>query len=362
MVFGVRGKGVSTKAAKPSTKAAAAGGQSNHKKGTKKTSGVTTSSASTMAGSTATGGTKQTRVTLGIKPTKSSKLARSESSSRVSSRASIASSIGDDREDREGAGAREQASTGSKSREKSSVLDQELVAIETDTDLTLTKNTAEEETAPYGGLEDKYAQEDDAPKDPALDPNTPEQAEDEEDEDSVDEEMMMEKMDEEHNGGDEEVALDPTEAAEDGHTDGDAVDKHHRSPKSQASKMMPWKRGSNSNSNSNNNEREHPQERKENESSSKSGERTPRSAARSTSRSKNRSKNRSRPKDTDAYDDDGHPKSKFKKKVEEGVEEVQGTTQDILLSVFQVCCAFALRGKEINGFVREIDNARAELR
>lgn len=61
-------------------------------------------------------------------------------------------------------------------------------------------------------------------------------------------------------------------------------------------------------------------------------------------------------------DADGADCGGLKKKLQDSVEEVQGTTQDILLSVFQVCCAFALRGQEINNFVREIDNARAELR
>ena len=43
------------------------------------------------------------------------------------------------------------------------------------------------------------------------------------------------------------------------------------------------------------------------------------------------------------------------------IEEVHGTTQDILLSLFQVCCAFALMGKEVDGFVGEIEEARNEL-
>ena len=43
------------------------------------------------------------------------------------------------------------------------------------------------------------------------------------------------------------------------------------------------------------------------------------------------------------------------------IEEVHGTTQDILLSLFQVCCAFALMGKEVDGFVGEIEDARNEL-
>eukprot|EP00562_Extubocellulus_spinifer_P029028 CAMPEP_0178639688 /NCGR_PEP_ID=MMETSP0698-20121128/15597_1 /TAXON_ID=265572 /ORGANISM="Extubocellulus spinifer, Strain CCMP396" /LENGTH=428 /DNA_ID=CAMNT_0020280039 /DNA_START=243 /DNA_END=1529 /DNA_ORIENTATION=+ len=65
---------------------------------------------------------------------------------------------------------------------------------------------------------------------------------------------------------------------------------------------------------------------------------------------------------TDAQGDGSEVGGGIKKKFENGVEEVHGTTQDILLSVFQICCAFALRGKEINDFVKEIDNARAELR
>ena len=68
---------------------------------------------------------------------------------------------------------------------------------------------------------------------------------------------------------------------------------------------------------------------------------------------------------TNAHGNDcgvGGVRGQIKEKIENGVEEVQGTTQDILLSVFQICCAFALRGKEINDFVKEIDNARAELR
>eukprot|EP00561_Arcocellulus_cornucervis_P013575 CAMPEP_0185801434 /NCGR_PEP_ID=MMETSP1322-20130828/1430_1 /TAXON_ID=265543 /ORGANISM="Minutocellus polymorphus, Strain RCC2270" /LENGTH=391 /DNA_ID=CAMNT_0028497129 /DNA_START=333 /DNA_END=1508 /DNA_ORIENTATION=- len=43
------------------------------------------------------------------------------------------------------------------------------------------------------------------------------------------------------------------------------------------------------------------------------------------------------------------------------IKEVHGTTQDILLSLFQVCCAFALMGKEVDGFVGEIEDARNEL-
>lgn len=65
---------------------------------------------------------------------------------------------------------------------------------------------------------------------------------------------------------------------------------------------------------------------------------------------------------TDARGNDSGVGGGIKKKFENGVEEVHGTTQDILLSVFQICCAFALRGTEINDFVKEIDNARAELR
>ena len=43
------------------------------------------------------------------------------------------------------------------------------------------------------------------------------------------------------------------------------------------------------------------------------------------------------------------------------IEEVHGTTKDILLSLFQVCCVFALMGKEVDGFVGEIEDARNEL-
>lgn len=419
MVFGMKSKASATKATKPSPKKIAAGqptprssannAAAGRKKGLKKSSGVAASSSSTVGASTGSGGSKQTKKTLGVKSTSSnsklktttvtlkrstgsmgtSRSANSRSSSRASSRASVASSIADDIEEREGVDVREQAPARSK-REKSSVvqaLEQELAAVsdgigeaKNDSNAAL-RNTAEEETAPYGGLEDKYALDDGVAEDPPLDPNALEEAKDDEEEGSYNEENVVDDGD---TGND--AALNPTKMADGGAAPaGDAIaDRHHRSPKSPPPKARASRRSSN--------EREHPQDRKEKTKSPKPRERTPRDhhhknrhQARSpqSTRPTSRSKSRNRPRrndadrvdeylktrDTDAYDEDNDtynpdapPKSRFKEKMEEGVEEVHGTTQDILLSVFQVCCAFALRGKEINGFVREIDNARAELR
>lgn len=420
MVFGMKSKASATKATKPSPKKTAAGqptprsGANNaaaasRKKGLKKSSGVAASSSSTQGASTASGGTKQTKKTLGVKSTSSnsklktttvtlkrstgsmstSRSAHSQSSSKADSRASVASSHVDDIEQREGADVREQAPKGSK-REKSSVvqaLEQELaVASEGSAEAkngsdAAARNNVEEETAPYGGLEDKYALDDGVAEDPPLDPNALEAAKDDEEEDSYDEDKIVGEDNED--GNDEGAGLNPTQAAGDGQTAApDAVaDRHHRSPKSPPSKARTTRRSSN--------EREHSQDRKEKKNPTKPRERTPRDhhhrhrhrarsppSARPTSRTKGRSRPRRndadrvdeylKTRDANSYDEDdatdAPPKSRFKKKVEEGVEEVHGTTQDILLSVFQVCCAFALRGKEINGFVREIDNARAELR
>ena len=414
MVFGMKSKASATKATKPSPKKTAAGqhtprsGANNaaaasRKKGLKKSSGVAASSSSTQGASTASGGTKQTKKTLGVKSTSSnsklktttvtlkrstgsmstSRSAHSQSSSKASSRASVASSIVDDIEEREGADVREQAPKGSK-REKSSVvqaLEQELAVASEGSADAAARNNVEEETAPYGGLEDKYALDDGGAEDPPLDPNALEAAKDDEEEDSYDEDKIVGEDNDDDN--DEDAGLNPTQAAGDGQTAAaDAVaDRHHRSPKSPPSKARTTRRSSN--------EREHSQDRKEKKKPTKPRERTPRDqhhrhphrarsppSARPTSRTKGRSRPRRndadrvdeylKTRDANSYDEDdatdAPPKSRFKKKVEEGVEEVHGTTQDILLSVFQVCCAFALRGKEINGFVREIDNARAELR
>ena len=415
MVFGMKSKAGATKATKPSTKKTVAGqptprssanngAAAGRKKGLKKSSGVGASSSSTVGASTGSGGSKQTKKTLGVKSTSSnsklktttvtlkrstgsmstSRSANSRSSSRASSRASVASSIADDIEEREGADVREQASAGSK-RENSSVvqaLEQELAAesdggneAKNDSN-AVARNNVEEETAPYGGLEDKYALDDGVAEDPPLDPNALEEAKDDEEEGSCNEENVV---DDDDTGDD--AAMNPTEATGDGHA---VADRHHRSPRSPPSKAR-GNRGSSK-------EREHPKDRKEKTKSPKPRERTPRDhhhrnrhqarspqSARPTSRTKSRNRPRRndadrvdeylRTRDTDAFDEDDDTynpdapsKSRFKKKMEEGVEEVHGTTQDILLSVFQVCCAFALRGKEINGFVREIDNARAELR
>ena len=415
MVFGMKSKAGATKATKPSPKKTAAvqptprsstnnGAAAGRKKGLKKSSGVGASSSSTVGVSTGSGGSKQTKKTLGVKSTSSnsklktttvtlkrstgsmstSRSANSRSSSRASSRASIASSIADDIEEREGADVREQEPAGS-TREKSSVvqaLEQELTAVpdgsgEANNDSNpAARNTVEEETAPYGGLEDKYALDDGVAEDPPLDPNALEEAKDDEEEGSCNEENVV---DDDDTGDD--AALNPTEATGDGHA---VADRHHRSPKSPPSKARGNRRSSK--------EREHPKDRKEKTKSPKPRERTPRDhhhrnrhqarspqSARPTSRTKSRNRPRRndadrvdeylKTRDTDAFDEDDDTynpdapsKSRFKKKMEEGVEEVHGTTQDILLSVFQVCCAFALRGKEINEFVREIDNARAELR
>ena len=410
MVFGMRSKAGATKATKPSPKktavvqptrrSSANNGAAVRKKGLKKSTGVatSTSSSSTLTASTGTGGSKQTKKTLGIKSTSgNSKLktatvtlkrstgslsADSRSYSRTSSRASVASSIADDIEEREGADVREQEPDGSE-REKSSVLqalEQELGAVPDGSGEAENDSNAavvEEETAPYGGLEDKYAL-DDGVADPPLDPNALDEAKDDEEEDSYNEESFVDNDD----TGDDD-GLNPTETA----AAGDAnAHRHYRSPKSPPPRARANRRRSN--------EREYPQDRREKTKSPRRRERIPRDhrhrnrhqgrspqSARPTSpiKSRNRSRRNNadraneylKTRDTDAYkydedydiyNPDVPLTTRVKKKVEEGVEEVHGTTQDILLSVFQVCCAFALRGKEINGFVREIDNARTELR
>ena len=408
MVFGMRSKAGATKATKPSPKktavvqptrrSSANNGAAVRKKGLKKSTGVATSSSST---STGTGGSKQTKKTLGIKSTSgNSKLktatvtlkrstgslsADSRSYSRTSSRASVASSIADDIEEREGADVREQEPDGSE-REKSSVLqalEQELGAVPDGSGEAENDSNAavvEEETAPYGGLEDKYAL-DDGVADPPLDPNALDEANDDEEEDSYNEENFVDNDD----TGDDD-GLNPTEATGDGHAGDANAHRHYRSPKSPPPRARANRRRSN--------EREYPQDRREKTKSPRRRERIPRDhrhrnrhqgrspqSARPTSpiKSRNRSRRNNadraneylKTRDTDAYkydedydiyNPDVPLTTRVKKKVEEGVEEVHGTTQDILLSVFQVCCAFALRGKEINGFVREIDNARTELR
>lgn len=240
---------------------------------------------------------------------------------------------------------------------------------------TAARNVAEEDTAPYGGLEDKYASEFEsvAVENPPHDIDALEHSEEDNDEELYDE---------------EEKSYGKEKFIDDGYTheDAAATEPDNIAPDASADWQPRDERSLGSN------EREqHRQERKEKKRSFKSrkkdrrdrhrrsrsppSDRHRRARSPPSSRPTSRSRSRSRPRRNDAdrvneylksrdasYDEPDSPKNRFKQKVDEGVEEVHGTTQDILLSVFQVCCAFALRGKEINGFVREIDNARNELR
>ena len=415
MVFGKRSKFSATKAAtKPSKKVAAAinGGPSNsaaaannsasRKKGLKKTRTIGASSSATLtatvgASTVGSKGSRETKKTLGTKSTTSSKLktttiprkrsngstgtARSGTSSKASStrRSSIASSTVQGEEEREGTetGTREAPTENQRDMPVVEALEHEEELAATSEDSaeanngtnTAARNVVEEDTAPYGGLDDKYASESVAVENPPLDIDALVHSEEGNDEELYDEEEKSydeeRVIDDGYNTHADAAATEPDNIAPDASADWQPMDeKYHRSPRSLGS-----------------NEREqHHQERQEKKRPSKSRKKDRRDrhrrarsppSARPTSRSRGR--NRPRRNDADrvneylksrdaSYDEHDPPKNRFKQKVDEGVEEVHGTTQDILLSVFQVCCAFALRGKEINGFVREIDNARNELR
>jgi len=414
MVFGMRSKARATKAAtKPPKKvaaatngrpsntaaAAAANNSASRKKGLKKTRVVGASSSATLGTKSTTSSKLKTKTIPRKRSNGSMDTPRSGTYSKASGtsirtgRSSIASSTStvQGEEEREGAdtGTREAHTGNQRDAPVEEALEQELAAASEDSaeanDDThiAARNVAEEDTAPYGGLDDKYASESVAVENPPLDTHELEQSE--EDEESYDEESSDENKATDngyskswwfgYNTHEDAAATEPDNIAPDASAAWQAGDeKHHRSPRSSRTRSSTRSLGSN--------EREqHHQERQEKKRPSKSRkkasrDRHHRSGSPPSSRPTSRSRGRNRPRRNDAdrvneylknrdansYDEHDHPKSHFKQTVEEGVEEVHGTTQDILLSVFQVCCAFALRGKEINGFVREIDNARNELR
>ena len=412
MVFGMRSKARATKAAtKPPKKvaaatnggpfntAAAANNSASRKKGLKKTRVVGASSSATLGTKSTTSSKLKTKTIPRKRSNGSMDTPRSGTYSKASGtsirtgRSSIASSTStvQGEEEREGAdtGTREAHTGNQRDAPVEEALEQELAAASEDSaeanDDThiAARNVAEEDTAPYGGLDDKYASESVAVENPPLDTHELEQSE--EDEESYDEESSDENKATDngyskswwfgYNTHEDAAATEPDNIAPDASAAWQAGDeKHHQSPRSSRTRSSTRSLGSN--------EREqHHQERQEKKRPSKSRkkasrDRHHRSGSPPSSRPTSRSRGRNRPRRNDAdrvneylknrdansYDEHDHPKSHFKQTVEEGVEEVHGTTQDILLSVFQVCCAFALRGKEINGFVREIDNARNELR
>ena len=412
MVFGMRSKARATKAAtKPPKKvaaatnggpfntAAAANNSASRKKGLKKTRAAGASSSATLGTKSTTSSKLKTKTIPRKRSNGSMDTPRSGTYSKASGtsirtgRSSIASSTStvQGEEEREGAdtGTREAHTGNQRDAPVEEALEQELAAASEDSaeanDDThiAARNVAEEDTAPYGGLDDKYASESVAVENPPLDTHELEQSE--EDEESYDEESSDENKATDngyskswwfgYNTHEDAAATEPDNIAPDASAAWQAGDeKHHQSPRSSRTRSSTRSLGSN--------EREqHHQERQEKKRPSKSRkkasrDRHHRSGSPPSSRPTSRSRGRNRPRRNDAdrvneylknrdansYDEHDHPKSHFKQTVEEGVEEVHGTTQDILLSVFQVCCAFALRGKEINGFVREIDNARNELR
>ena len=417
MVFGMRSKARATKAAtKPPKKFAAAtnGGPSNtaaaaaaannnasRKKGLKKTRAVGASSSATLGTKSTTSSKLKTktiprkRSNGSVDTPRSGTYSKESSTSTRTGRSSIASTTStvQGEEEREGTdtGTREAHTGNQRDAPVEEALEQELAAASEDNaeanDDThiAARNVAEEDTAPYGGLDDKYASESVAVENPPLDTHELEQSEEDDDEEAYDEESSDEDkaIDNGYNKSwwfgysthEDAAPTEPDTIAPDASAAWQAGDeKHHRSPRSSRTRSSTRSLGSN--------EREqHLQERQEKKRPSKSRNKAPRdrhrrSGSPPSSRPTSRSRGRNRPRRNDAdrvneylknrdansYDEHDRPKSHFKQKVEEGVEEVQGTTQDILLSVFQVCCAFALRGKEINGFVREIDNARNELR
>lgn len=413
MVFGMRSKARATKAAtKPPKKvaaatngrpsntaaAAAANNSASRKKGLKKTRVVGASSSATLGTKSTTSSKLKTKTIPRKRSNGSMDTPRSGTYSKASGtsirtgRSSIASSTStvQGEEEREGAdtGTREAHTGNQRDAPVEEALEQELAAASEDSaeanDDThiAARNVAEEDTAPYGGLDDKYASESVAVENPPLDTHELEQSE--EDEESYDEESSDENKATDngyskswwfgYNTHEDAAATEPDNIAPDASAAWQAGDeKHHQSPRSSRTRSSTRSLGSN--------EREqHHQERQEKKRPSKSRkkasrDRHHRSGSPPSSRPTSRSRGRNRPRRNDAdrvneylknrdansYDEHDHPKSHFKQTVEEGVEEVHGTTQDILLSLFQVCCAFALMGKEVDGFVGEIEEARNEL-
>jgi len=262
-------------------------------------------------------------------------------------------------------------------------LEQEIAAASEDSTEATIGNFVEEDTAPYGGLEDKYASEFEsvAVENPPPDIDALEHSEEniyDEEEKSYGEEKVIGDG---HNTHEDAAATDPDNIAPDASADWQPRDErslgsnereqHHQERKE---KKRSFKSRKKDRRDRHRRSRSPPSDRHR-RSRSPPSDRHRRARSPPSSRPTSRSRSRSRPRRNDAdrvneylksrdasYDEPDSPKNRFKQKVDEGVEEVHGTTQDILLSVFQVCCAFALRGKEINGFVREIDNARNELR